>query len=26
VCGSVPAAQNISAQSYSDTVTVTVNF
>ncbi len=26
VCGSVPAAQNVSAQSYSDTVTVTVNF
>src|SRR5437879_13243689 len=26
VCGSVPAAQDISAQSYSDTVTVTVNF
>jgi len=26
VCGSVPAAQNVSAQAYSDTVTVTVNF
>jgi spore coat protein U domain-containing protein, fimbrial subunit CupE1/2/3/6 len=26
VCGSVPAAQNVSAQSYSDTVLVTVNF
>jgi spore coat protein U-like protein len=26
VCGSVPAAQNPSAGSYSDTVTVTVNF
>lgn len=26
VCGSVPAAQNVSAQSYTDTVVVTVNF
>lgn len=26
VCGSVPAAQNVSAGTYSDTVTVTVNF
>lgn len=26
VCGSIPGGQNISAQSYTDTVTVTVNF
>ena len=26
VCGSVPAAQNVSADSYTDTITVTVNF